>query len=184
MASGIIVADIMTRNPVTIAPEASLLDCAKKMLKNKVGGLPIIDKNKILIGFISQKDILWAIIKKSGKDFNKIKARDISTKKLTTISPKASIEEALKKIRKYKRLPVVQKGKLIGLLTAKDILNFKPEFYPEFEELSKIREESEKLKRIKKFKERIFEGICEECGNYSSLYKSGEGMVCESCREK
>lgn len=184
MPSGIIVADVMTRNPVTIDPETNLLDCIKKMLKNKVGSFPIIDENKFLIGFISQRDILWAIIKKSGKDLRKIKARDISTKKLTTISPKTPIEETFNKLKKYRKLPVIQKGKLIGLLTTKDILNFKPEFYPEFEELSKIREESEKLKRIAKFKERVFEGICEECGNYNSLYKSGEGMVCESCREK
>ncbi len=184
MASGIIVADVMTRNPVTIDPETSLLDCVKKMFKNKVGALLIVDKNKNLLGYIAQREILWTIIKKSGRDFKKIKARDISAKKLTTISPKATIEEAIKKMKKYKRLPITQKGKLIGLLTAKDILNFKPEFYPEFEELSRIKEESEKLKRIKKSKERVYEGICEECGNYSSLYKSGNGMVCEFCREK
>ncbi|MEK6817644.1 MAG: CBS domain-containing protein [Nanoarchaeota archaeon] len=184
MTSGIIVADIMTRNPVTVDPEASLLDCVKKMFKNKVGAVIITDKEKNFLGYIAQKEIHWAIIKKSEKEFRKIKAREISIKKLTTISPKASIEEAIKKLKKYRRLPVTQKGKLVGLITAKDILNFKPEFYPEFEELSKIREESEKLKRIKKLKERVFEGICEECGNYSSLYKSGEGLVCESCREK
>jgi len=81
-------------------------------------------------------------------------------------------------------LPVTQNGKLVGMITQKDILNFKPEFYPELEEALKIREESEKLKRLEKLNERIFEGICEECGNYSSLYRSGRGMVCESCREK
>ncbi len=184
MTSGIIVADVMTRNPITIDPEINLFDCVKKMLKNKVGSFPIIDENKFLIGFISQRDILWAIIKKSGKDFKKIKARDISTKKLTTISPKAPIEETFNKLKKYRKLPVVQKGKLIGLVTARDVLNFNPEIYPELEELSKIKEESEKLKRVTKFKERAYEGICEECGNYGALFKSGKGMVCEECIEK
>lgn len=184
MASGIIVADVMTRNPITVLPETSLLDCVKKMFKNKVGAVIIIDKDRNFLGYIAQKEVHWAIIKKSGKDFKKIKARDVSAKKLTTLSPKTPIEEALKKMRKYRRLCVVQRGKLVGLLTAKDILNFKPEFYPEFEELSRIREESEKLKRIKKSKERVFEGVCEECGNYNQLYKSGKGLVCESCRER
>lgn len=184
MASGIIVADIMTRNPVTASPDTNLLDCVKKMFKNKVGAVIIVNKDKHLLGYIAQKEVNWAIIKKSGKDFKKIMARDVSAKKLTTLSPKTPIEEAIKRMKKYRRLCVVQKGKLVGLLTAKDILNFKPEFYPEFEELSKIREESEKLKRIGKLKEKVFEGICEECGNHSSLYKSGKGLVCESCMER
>lgn len=184
MKNEITIADIMTRNPITVSPDTNLLECIKKMLKNKVGCFPIVDKNKNLAGFISQKDILWAIMKKSEKGIKKIKAKDISMRKIMTISPQAKIDEVFKKMRKYRRLPVTQNGKLVGMVTQKDILNFKPEFYPEFEELSKIREESEKLKRIKNLKERAYEGVCEECGNYNSLYKSGEGMVCESCRER
>ncbi len=181
MASGIIVADIMTRNPVTVEPEASLFDCVKEMFKNKVGVVIIVDKNRNFLGYIAQKEANWAILK--GKDFKKIKAREISTKKLTTISPNAPIEKAINILRKYQRIPVIQKGKLVGLITARDVLIFKPELYPEFEEFAKIREESEKLKRISKSGERVYEGICEECGNYSVLFKSGKGVVCAECRE-
>src|SRR3989344_8950152 len=184
MKSGIIVSDVMTRNPLTINPDTNLLECAKKIIQNEVGSFPIVDENQNLTGFISQKDILWAIVKKSEKGLKKIKVGEISMKKITTIRPQATIEEALQKMKKYRRLPVTQNGKLVGMITQKDILNFKPEFYPELEEALKIREESEKLKRLEKLNERIFEGICEECGNYSSLYRSGRGMVCESCREK
>ena len=182
MKSGIIIADIMTRNPLTISPETSLLDCAKRMLKKKVGSFPIIDKDKILKGFISQKDILWAIIKKSEKGLKAIKVKEISVRKITTINPKASVKEALKKMKKYRRLPVVQKGKLVGLITRRDILNFEPEFYPEFEEIEQIREESEKLKRLKG--QRSKEGICEECGNYSILNSDKGVFICEECLAK
>jgi len=183
MKNEIMVADVMTRNPLTVSPETSLLDCAKKMLKNKIGALLIVSKNKKLVGYIAQKEILWAIIKKP-KNLQGIKAIDISAKKLTTIPPKLTIKEAIKRMKKYKRLPVVQKGELVGLLSAKDILNFNPEFYPEFEEMSKIREESEKLKRLKEIGYKTSQGYCEECGNYSPLSKSGKGLVCEECREK
>ena len=64
MKNEIMVADVMTRNPLTVSPETSLLDCAKKMLKNKIGALLIVSKNKKLVGYIAQKEILWAIIKK------------------------------------------------------------------------------------------------------------------------
>lgn len=179
----ILVCDLMTRNPLTVGPETNLLDCAKKMLKNKVGALLIVNKNKKLLGYIAQKEILWTIVKKS-KNLSGIKAIDISARKLTTIPPKLTIKEAMKRMKKYKRLPVVQKGELVGLLSAKDILNFNPEFYPEFEELSEIREESEKLKRLKEIGYKTSQGYCEECGNYSPLSKSGKGLVCEECREK
>ena len=172
----------MTREPITIKPNTNLLDCAKKMVKNRVGSIPLVNKKK-LVGFISQRDILCAIIKKSKEDLKNIKVIDISRKKITTIRPTATVEEAFKKIKglKLQKLPVTQEGELVGMLTSKDILSFKPEVYPELEELSKIREESQKLDRLKKIKERISEGICEECGNQDWLYKFNGMLVCESC---
>jgi len=181
MKNEITVADVMTRKPITIGPETNLLDCAKKMLKNKVGALLIVDKNKKLVGYIAQKEILWAIVKKS-KNLGGIKAIDISARKLTTIPPKLTIKEAMKRMKKYKRLPVVQKGELVGLLSAKDILNFNPYFYPEFEEMTKIREESEKLKRLKKVGYKTSQGYCEECGNYGAIYSSEGRSICGECR--
>jgi len=177
----ILVCDLMTRNPLTVGPETNLLDCAKKMLKNKIGALLIVSKNKKLVGYIAQKEILWAIIKKP-KNLQGIKAIDISAKKLTTIPPKLTIKEAIKRMKKYKRLPVVQKGELVGLLSAKDILNFNPYFYPEFEEMTKIREESEKLKRLKKVGYKTSQGYCEECGNYGAIYSSEGRSICGECR--
>ena len=88
----------------------------------------------------------------------------------------------MKRMKKYKRLPVVQKGELVGLLSAKDILNFNPDFYPEFEEMSKIREESEKLKRLKKIGYKTSQGYCEECGNYGVIYSSEGKSICGECR--
>jgi len=76
----VLVADIMTRNPITIQPSENLLTCAKKMVRKKVGSLLIVDKKR-LVGFIDQKDILWALIKKSKEDLSKIRAIDICPKK-------------------------------------------------------------------------------------------------------
>jgi len=152
------------------------------MLKNKVGALLIVDKNKKLIGLIVQKDILWALIKKPQKELKHIKAIDVASKKLRTIHPKATIKEAAKRMGKYKRLPVTQRGEAVGMLTIKDILNFNPELYPEFEEMSKIREESEKLKRLKKIGYKTSQGYCEECGNYGAIYSSEGRSICGECR--
>ena len=181
----ILVTDIMTREPVIIKPDADLLECAKKMVRKRVGSLLLINKKK-LVGFISQEDILWALIKKSKKDLSDIKAIDISPKKIATIKPSATIEEAMKKMKKLKfeRLPVILKKELIGIITVKDILNFHPALYPELDEFAQIREETKKLKRLKKIKgaKSLNEGICEECGAQDILYRINGMLVCESCK--
>lgn len=182
----LLVTDIMTREPITTKPDTNLLECIKKMVKKHVGCLLLVDKKK-LVGFISRKDILWVLTKKPKEDLSSIKAIEISPKKIATVRPEASLEEALKKMKnlRFERLPVIYNKELVGMITVKDILNFHPEFYPELEELSKIREESKKLKLIKKAKERKsnYEGICEECGNQDFLYKVHGMLVCESCKE-
>ncbi len=179
----VLVADIMTREPVTAPPTSNLLDCAKKMVKKNVGSLIITDKKR-LVGFISQKDILWALVKKSNADLTKIKAVDISPKKIAIIKPDSTIKSAIEKMKKLKfeRLPVIYGNKLVGVITAKDILNVHPEVYPEIEEFTKIREEAEKLRRIKKAEKRR-DGICEECGHEGILFKINGMLVCESCRD-
>ncbi|HUS49374.1 MAG TPA: CBS domain-containing protein [Candidatus Paceibacterota bacterium] len=181
----ILVVDIMTREPITIKPDTNLLECAKKMVRKRVGSLLLVD-NKKLVGFIDEKDILWALIKKSKKDLAEIKAIDISPKKIATIKPSFTLKEAIQKMKKLKfdRLPVIHDKELVGMITVKDILNFHPEVYPELDEFAKIREETKKLKRIKKAKggKSTHQGICEQCGKQDILLKTNGMSICEACK--
>lgn len=181
--NNIFVSDIMTRELITIKPNTNLFECARIMVRKRTRSIPIVDRKKC-VGFISAKDILWAIVKKTKEDLSKIEAIDISPKKIITIRPDATIKEAIEKMKKTKfdRLPVVQKKELVGIITAKDILNFHPEIYPELEEFAKIREQEKKLRKINAKKgEIINEGFCEKCGEKTILKKVNERMVCGSC---
>jgi len=179
----ILVSDLMTREPITISPDTNLLECAKLMVRKRVGCLLIV-KKKRLVGIISKKDILWALVKKTKEDLSKIHAIEISPRKIATIRPDATVEEAMNKMKKLKfqKLPVIQNNEFIGLITSRDILNFHPEFYKELDEIDIIREESEKLKRINARKKEVVEGVCEECGNFDFLSSVNGVMMCESCR--
>ena len=161
----ILVSEIMTRDPVKISPDATLLECAKEMVKKKVNSLLLVE-DKRLLGFIASEDILWALVK-AEKKMSKIKASDIAIKKIATIRPDATIKEALEKMKslRFRRLPVIQQKELIGIVTMRDVLNFQPQFYPELEEIGLIREQAEKLKRVRGASKNSFvrEGICEEC---------------------
>ncbi len=179
----VLVADVMTRDPIGVKPDTNLLECARKMVKKRVGSLLLMEKKR-LVGIISRKDILWAMIKKSKKDLRDIKAIDISPRKIAAIKPDDSIKQALEKMKKYKfrTLPVIKDKELYGFVTVRDILSFSPGFYPEIDEFAQIREESKKLKRLKKTKAKP--GVCENCGRYDFLDKVHGRLLCENCREE
>ena len=187
----ILVSDIMTREPVKAGPEEDLFSCAKKMIKMKVGSLIITSDKDEFLGYISQRDILWAMTKNPKSDLSKIKAIDISPKKIFTLNPKMTVKDAIQKMNslKFDRFPVIEKNKVIGIVTAKDILNFNPELYPELEEFAQIREEQEKLKRTSRVIENdeidgdeSEEGTCEECGGKDVLTRFNGILICQSCR--
>jgi CBS domain-containing protein len=179
------VGDIMTQNPITSSPDITLLECAKLMVKKGTGSLILKESGKIA-GIITQDDILWALVKKSAKDLDKIKAGDIATRKVYTITAESSVEDAMKKMQttKFERLPVVSNGELVGLLTMKDILAFSPGLSNDLRELFEIREETEKIRRLAKTprgKDRVDE-MCEACGNYDLLETVDGRRLCEACK--
>ena len=179
------VGDIMTRDPISVNPNTSLFECARQMVKKNTGSLILKEGNKIS-GLLTQEDILWALVKKSQNDLEKIKARDISKRKIYTVAPEIGVEEAMKKMQrvKFERLPVVSKGQLVGLLTMKDVLTFNPGLMADLKSFFDIREEGEKLKRVSSRETRdVLEGICEECSNFDILYNVDGRLLCESCKE-
>ena len=182
MKIGIRVGDIMTRNFISISPEVSLRKAVKLMVKKRISSL-ILKEGGILKGILTQKDILWALTKK--ENLKGIKAKDVCTKKITTIRPSADIYDALKlmKKRKFRRLPVVIKKRLVGYLTLKDILKIEPELFEIVKENYAIKEHKEKIKR-KETEQSLDEGLCEECGNFDILYNIDGRLICESCRDE
>jgi len=184
METGIKVGDIMTRNFIHTPPETDLRECAKIMVKKRVGSL-IIKTDEKLAGIITEKDIIWAIVKKSKKELKNILAKDLMRRKVITIKPSADITEAMKKYRKKKirRLPVVENGKLIGMLTIKDVLKIDPGLFQMIAESVKVREETEKLSRRGPNNQQT-QGICEECGEFEILSNAGAQWICETCFSK
>jgi len=183
MKIGVKVGDIMTREFISVKPETSLLDCARKMIKKRIGSLILEEKGE-LRGILTERDIIWAMTKQSKTDLNKIEARAIVPKKFITIKPSADLYEALQKMKKskYRWLPVTINKKVIGFLTLNDILRIEPSLFDIASELLQIREEEDKRKRMKsgdKFKE----GLCEECGNYGIIYSIDNRLICDSCRD-
>lgn len=177
------VGDVMTRNFIAVRPSTHLLDCAKEMVKKRVNSL-LISENSKLVGILTQKDILWAITKKPNINLKSIKAIDIAARKVAVIKPSAELSEAFRKMKRFnfRRLPVISKGRLVGMLTLNDILKIEPTFYQDVGDLVDIKEESKKLKQVDV--EWPLEGLCEECGQFGDLLKVYDRLLCADCREE
>ena len=112
----------MIRNPITLTPDKTIGDALEIMKKYRVSGIPVIDKNNLLVGILTNRDLRFEPNKK-------LKVSDLMTKNnLITAPLGTTLEKAEIILQKYKieKLPVVDKaGKLKGLITFKDILKKK-----------------------------------------------------------
>ncbi|WP_424355705.1 IMP dehydrogenase [Methanobacterium sp. MBAC-LM] len=113
--------DLTIRDVITISPDASIAEANEIMDMEEVSGLPVV-KNEIVVGIISRRDIKPIINKGSKK-----KVKDIMTEEVLTIPESTTPDEALDIAyeNKVERLPVVRNGKIMGIVTIRDILERK-----------------------------------------------------------
>jgi len=106
-------------DPVTLDPDATIGDALRLMKENKIGGIPIVDHNQKLVGILTNRDLRF-------EDDNRKKIKEVMTRENLITAPEGTdLKKAEKILQKYKieKLPVVSKsGKLIGLITYRDIL--------------------------------------------------------------
>jgi CBS domain-containing protein len=121
-----LIKDVMNRNVIAVKPETSVREAAKVMAKYHIGSLIILEENRIA-GIITEGDILRKVIVE-GKDLDETKVRDIMTEKVFTIEPDKTIEDAVRLMmeKKIKKLPVIENEKLVGIITASDIMVVEP----------------------------------------------------------
>jgi IMP dehydrogenase len=109
----------MIVDPITLEVNATIGDALKLMKENKIGGIPIVDKGNKLVGILTNRDLRFETDRKR-------KVSEVMTKENLIIAPEGTdLRKAEKILRQYKieKLPVVSKqGKLIGLITYRDIL--------------------------------------------------------------
>ncbi len=175
------VKDIMKRFVVTAEPDITLAEAAKIMTRNRVGSVVIVDEkdHSKPIGMVTNEDVVGAIA--AGKDPAKVRAKDIKKRNLFFVSPDEALNNATKKMIKTgcKRMPVVDRnGKLVGIISEKEVVLVSPEMLNILSEKLKMRVES--VNPV----EGTISGICEGCEGYSDNLKNVAGKwLCESCRE-
>ncbi len=138
------VRDIMHRDVVTVSPDDSLKEVANKLYRYKVSGMPVVDAEGQPVGMISERHLIKAALPNyesliqnlalapDAEPFDEllrhedeIKVKDIMTTRLFTTSEDTPIVEVAAQMmfRNIRRVPVVENGKLIGLILRRDIVS-------------------------------------------------------------
>lgn len=137
-------ADIMVKDVVTTGPDTSVHAIAALMLERRISGMPVVDGGGRLLGVVSEGDLIrrpeidtdrvklgWLRLLLSdearARDFVKShgrKAREVMTQPAISVAADAPLAEVVRLMERHriKRLPVVDKGELVGLVTRTDLL--------------------------------------------------------------
>lgn len=141
------VQDIMQTNVISISPNTEIKEIAKVLWENHISGVPVIDLFGNLIGIVSEGDLLhketnprlpevvgflgaliyYRGVKQYESDLKKLialKASEIMTQDVITINKDVTIEDAAALMikRNVKRLPVMENGKMIGIISRMDVV--------------------------------------------------------------
>jgi acetoin utilization protein AcuB len=134
------VKNVMTKDPLTIDPETPLATAMDVMRAKELRHLPVVDEAGLLIGIVTDRDLRHAAfapavaeylsvsaqrrIRQIGETLENLRVRDVMTWVVVTTHPDASLAHAalVMSERRIGSLPVVENGKLVGMLTERDVL--------------------------------------------------------------
>jgi CBS domain-containing protein len=170
------VEDVMRSPVITVGMLDKVDNIAKLMAKGDIASIVIVDKNGKPVGIVTDMDLVKRVVAKN-LSASKISAKDVMTKPLVTIDSQTDVADAARKMNqlKIRRLAVVDKGKLTGIIAAKDIVRITPALLDVITEKSRItgfvtREKS------------ILAGHCDKCNGWSDNLRERDGLfLCEDC---
>jgi len=119
--------DIMVNNVITIRKGSTLEEAVELMNEHEIGCL-IVTENEKPVGIITERDLLKRVLAKS-QDTKKTMVGEVMSTPLISVEPSIEIAEASKLMfqKNIKKMPIVEKDKLLGLVTLTDILRIQPQ---------------------------------------------------------
>jgi len=177
MGREVIVKEAMKTNLAIVKQNVSVLEAAKLMKNRKIGNVIVVEK-KQPIGILTESDILKKVVAE-GKNAKDVLVKEVMSTPIIVVDPYITLEEAMKTMGNcnIRRLPVIEKDELIGIITQKDISRMSPILHEISREWYDITVSDESH-----LKKQIFSGKCEDCGVLSANLKNVDGrLLCEDC---
>lgn len=116
------VRDLMSKSVVTIAPEESAALAARLLSRHELGALPVCAADGTLVGIVTDRDIVTRCVA-AGEEPGRVPVRDIMSPAPSVITPETPISAAARLMaqRQVRRLPVVEQGHVVGMLSLGDL---------------------------------------------------------------
>jgi len=113
--------DVMIADLLAIRADATVEEAIRSLLDHRVSGAPVVDQQGCLVGIVSEFQLLEAIYRPEVKQEQ---VRDLMTKDVITVSEDAALSEVanLLLLHRIRRVPVVRAGRLVGIVTRRDLL--------------------------------------------------------------
>jgi CBS domain-containing protein len=117
-----IVSELMTDNVITISPDEPASLAARLLFRHNIGSVPVCTEDGRLRGIVTDRDIVMRCVA-AENDPETTPVREIMTRGLVTVSPTDDVREAARQMAQsqVRRLPVVDSGKLVGMLALGDM---------------------------------------------------------------
>jgi len=137
-------ADVMTSKVITVGPDAQLQDVAQTLLANRISAMPVVAADGKLVGIISEGDLMrrvesgterrrsWWLELMTGREAlaaeyvkeHSRKVSDVMTREVITVKPEAPLSDIATVLERngIKRVPVVQDGKVVGIISRANLL--------------------------------------------------------------
>ncbi len=114
---------IMITDPITVYISSKITELLKVMVTEGVGVVPVLDHENKLYGIVTERDLVEYFSEKTEAG---VKVEEVMTKEVVTIEVSANIKKAAETMVKlgFRRLPVIENGKIAGIITSKDIVRF------------------------------------------------------------
>jgi CBS domain-containing protein len=182
LRSRLLVRDVMTSPAGTVLESATANKVAALMDKNAFGCIIVTTKDGKPIGIITERDLVVRVLAKNKKP-GTVKAKKVMTAPVMTVEPDVTISEAARRMSRLniRRLAVMYKEKLVGIVSSKDILGVMPELLETIQEKALI--EGENMAEEAEKDTAPLAGYCDHCGVWSTDLKEIDGQFyCEDCR--
>ncbi len=175
-----IVKDVMSSPVVTVNEKETVTKVAKLMGTHDLGCIIVTGKDGKPLGIITERDLVKRVLAKNRPRY-KLAAKDVMTAPLITIDPEENLSEASRRMSRLnvRRLGVMYKGELVGIISSKDILAVTPELIEIMQQKAKIEGETV----AEEVTYQPMAGYCDFCGQWSDTLEEVEGsFICEDCK--
>ncbi|MEM4700642.1 MAG: CBS domain-containing protein [Candidatus Bathyarchaeia archaeon] len=145
------VKDVMVTDVVTVEPNVNVRRAVRAMNDFEIGCLIVVEAGRV-VGILTERDVLKRVVDE-GRNPDKTLVKEVMSKPPITINPDADLEDAIELMFKHKikKLPVVENGKLVGLVTFTDLVRAQPALIRAIKRFMEVYEVPKSLSKVVKY---------------------------------